>query len=49
MNEPEIGADDVRREHARDATPVSHGLYLAAVVGGASLLMLVLLTLFQAT
>ena len=49
MNELKISADDVRREHARDATPTSHGLYLAAVVGGAALLMLVLLTLFQAT
>ncbi len=47
MNETEVRAEDVRREHARDAAPVFHGLYLAAVVGGASLIMLLLLALFQ--
>ena len=47
MNEIEVRAEDVRREHARDAAPLSHGLYLAAVVGGASLIMLLLLALLQ--
>ncbi len=49
MSELEIRAADVRDEHAHDADPVAHGLYLAAVVSGASLLMLALLALFQAT
>jgi multisubunit Na+/H+ antiporter MnhC subunit len=49
MNEVEITADDVRREHAQNATPLAHALYLAAVVGGASLLVLALLAWLQAT
>lgn len=49
MSERRISADDVREEHARETTPVAHGLYLAAVVGGATLLMLALLTLLQGT
>lgn len=48
-NEVEISADDVRREHAQNATPMAHGLYLAAVVGSASLLVLALLALLQTT
>jgi hypothetical protein len=48
MKEIEVSAEDVRRERTHEAAPVLHGLYLAAVVGGASLIMLLLLALFQA-
>ena len=38
--ELEVTAEDVRREHMAEADATAHRLYLALVLGGATLLML---------
>ena len=48
MSDRDIDADRVRGEHMDDVNARAHVLYLAGVLGGATLLMLALLALLDA-
>jgi hypothetical protein len=48
MSDRDIDADEVRREHMADVDERAHVLYLLGVLGGAFLLMLVLLVALDA-
>lgn len=48
MNDRDLEAEDVRREHLDKVDARAHVLYLAGVLGGATLLMLLLLVILDA-
>ena len=47
MDEREIDAEDVRREHLEQVDARAHALYLGGVLVGASVLMLLLLVVLD--
>ena len=47
MSERDLDAEAVRREHMDDVNARAHVLYLVAVLGGAALVMLILLVLLD--
>jgi hypothetical protein len=49
MSERKTSAEQVREEHATAVSATRHVLYLAGVIGGAMVLMLILLVLLEAT